>query len=132
MRDALRAGLAGLDDDTNSRTAVAACWHALLGLLAERRLGVLFLEGQQHAAYLSDDSSAVAASVDQIALDVVTRGQASGQIRSGDAGLWVAMVFGAFVGIAKSGTLPTTPITTTTPSLTADAVWALLTQKGTS
>lgn len=128
MRDALVVALTKVGDTGNSETEVHACWHALLGLLRNHRNGVLFLEGQQHAAYLTDASKSVAAEVDQIAFDVIARGQASGQIKNDRPDLLVAMVFGAFVGIARVCESPTDAVS----SFTASAAWDLIAQKAAS
>lgn len=127
MRDALLEALAALGPDPDSSAEVRACWSALLGLLFEHRTGVLFLEGQQHAAYLTDESRAIAAEVDEIAVGVVARGQAAGAIKSERPDLLVAMLFGSFVGLAKVCASPTEAIS----SFTASAAWDLISQKGT-
>jgi AcrR family transcriptional regulator len=125
MRDALLRALAGLGPAASAYDAFAACWEALLELLESRREGILFLEGQQHAAYLSEQSRAGAAEVDGIVLGVITRGQATGEIKNADAAVLVAMLYGAFVGLAKSAQ-PSSPGLV---ALTTPIAWDLISAK---
>lgn len=125
MRTVLADALAAVPASAGIRAAVDACWAALLGLLADRREGVLFLEAQQHAAYLDEQSRALAAEVDELVLSVIARGQETGAIKDVDPEILVAMLYGTFVGLAKSS-VPYGPdlVTLTTP-----LVWDLISAK---
>lgn len=124
MRDALASALADLGPSPTSKSEAFACWSALVGLLDSHRRGVLFLEGQQHAAYLNSDSTAVAQEVDAIGFGVIARGQSAGAVKPGDPRVMVAMFFGAFVGLAKLA-----HVTSDAFDQTADAVWDLIAEK---
>ena len=126
MRDALQGALAAAGSEPGAELEARACWAALLGLLHDHRAGVLFLEGQQHAAYLNDASRRVGAEVDTIAFDVITRGQKAGAIRAGDPAIFTAMLFGAFVGLAKVISSPTDDLIDST----ASAAWHLISAEG--
>lgn len=128
MRDALRAALTAAGPHPGAEVETRACWTALLGLLHDHRAGVLFLEGQQHAAYLTDESRAVGTEVDAIAFDVITRGQRAGVIKPGEPGILAAMLFGAFVGLAKVIAAPTHDLIDST----ASAAWHLISAEGLS
>lgn len=122
MRDALVTALEALGPDADAESSARACWAALMGLLADRRAGVLFLEGQQHAAYLTAESRAIGHEIDALAFGIITRGQQAGVIKSGAPEVFVAMLFGSFVGLAKILESTTDDIT----SATASAAWDLI------
>lgn len=122
MRDALSAALAAVPSNSGAEHETRACWAALLGLLHDHRAGVLFLEGQQHAAYLTDESRRVGTEVDALAFGVIMRGQQAGTVTAGDPAIPTAMLFGAFVGLAKVISSPTDDLV----SSTASAAWHLI------
>jgi AcrR family transcriptional regulator len=126
MRDALSAALTVGPENPGAEHETRMCWAALLGLLHDHRAGVLFLEGQQHAAYLTDESRSVGTEVDSIAFEVIRRGQRDGTIKPGDPAIFTAMLFGAFVGLAKVTASPTDDLV----SSTASAAWHLISSEG--
>src|SRR5262249_15002506 len=61
-----------------------------------------FLEFQQHESYLDAASAAVSEQVETAAVELVRRGQRSGEIRAGDPEGLMALADGALVGLAKA------------------------------
>lgn len=91
----------GDDEPRTAHEEFTQIWDVLRLFATERPNAFAFLEFQQHESYLDDESRALSASVDAASADFVVRGQRSGEIRSGDATMLVALVFGAFVGLGK-------------------------------
>jgi len=122
----LRGGLRGLGPGASTRDQVLAAWSALAGYAAADPDGFAFLEHQQHAAYLDDDSRALSAEVDALGADLVRSGQVRGDLRAGDPDLLVALVFGAFVGLTKVARSRGLPLGPDEVRRSGDAVWYLL------
>jgi AcrR family transcriptional regulator len=126
LLDHLLAALDPLDADAPARDRVAAVWSGLAAYADRDPDGFAFLEHQQHAAYLDDESRAVSARVDALAADLVRAGQATGEIRPGDPEVLVALAFGAYVGITKLARWRGTTPSAADVALAGDAVWHLL------
>jgi AcrR family transcriptional regulator len=122
----LLAALEPLDPDASSRDRVAAVWSGLAAYAGSDPDGFAFLEHQQHAAYLDDESRAVSARVDALAADLVCAGQATGEIREGDPEVLVALAFGAYVGLTKLARSRGATPSAADVALAGDAVWHLL------
>jgi AcrR family transcriptional regulator len=118
------------DPGAPAAAQVRAMWRGLAAYAASDPRGFAFLEHQQHAAYLDEPSRALSDRVERAAAAVVAAGQATGDVRDGDPDVLVALVFGAFVGLAKSlrasGTALDRALTPDLVASTGDAAWALL------
>ncbi len=126
LLDHLLAALEPLGPGASSRDRVAAVWSGLAAYAGSDPDGFAFLEHQQHAAYLDDESLAVSARVDALAADLVRAGQATGEIREGDPEVLVALAFGAYVGLTKLARSRGTTPSDADVALAGDAVWHLL------
>lgn len=126
LLDHLLAALEPLGPDASSRDRVAAVWSGLAAYAGSDPDGFAFLEHQQHAAYLDDESRVVSQRVDALAADLVRAGQASGEIREGDPEVLVALAFGAYVGLTKLARSRGTTPSAADVALAGDAVWHLL------
>jgi len=93
-------------DSTNAAGSIRAefsgIWRGLLRFAAAHPDAFAFLELQQHAGYLDAQSIEVARRIDQAGVAFVVRGQQAGEIRDGDPDVLVALVYGAFVGLAAT------------------------------
>jgi AcrR family transcriptional regulator len=126
LLDHLLAALEPLPADASARERVAAVWSGLAAYADSDPDGFAFLEHQQHATYLDDESLAVSARVDALAADLVRTGQAAGEIRPGDPEVLVALAFGAYVGLTKLARSRGTTPSAADVALAGDAVWHLL------
>ncbi len=118
-----------VDEDQPVRASFAGMWRGLRAFATEHPAAFAFLEHQQHAGYLDDESRAVSARVDDAAADLVRRGQRTGELRAGDPDLLVALAYGAFVGLSKN-VRAGAEISDEQFSASEDAVWDLLRAPG--
>jgi TetR/AcrR family transcriptional regulator, repressor of fatR-cypB operon len=100
-------------------------WRGLLRFAAEHPDAFAFLELQQHASYLDADSVALTDRIERAGTELIIRGQESGEIRAGDPAVLVALVYGAFVGLAAA-LRSTGGIGADQYELAENAVWDLL------
>jgi len=126
MLDHLVDALDRAGSDPTPRERVAAVWAGLAAFAASDPDGFAFLEHQQHASYLDDESLALARRIDALAEGLVREGQASGALRDDDPATLVALVFGAFVGLSKQRRSLDRPLSTTDLEAAGDAVWHLV------
>jgi AcrR family transcriptional regulator len=126
LLDRLLAALEPLPADASARERVGAVWSGLAAYADSDPDGFAFLEHQQHAAYLDDQSRAVSDRVDALAVELVRGGQATGEIRPGDPEVLVALAFGAFVGLTKLARSRGATPSAADIALAGDAVWHLL------
>jgi AcrR family transcriptional regulator len=126
MLDHLVAALTALPADASSRRRVAAVWSGLAAYAVADPDGFAFLEHQQHASYLDDESVALGRRIDAFAEDLVRDGQRAGDLRDGDPAMLVALVFGAFVGLSKQRRSGGLPLTSSDVEAAGDAVWHLV------
>ena len=126
MLEHLLEALAEAGPDASPRSRVAAVWSGLAAYAASDPDGFAFLEHQQHAAYLDDESIALAQRIDALAEGLVRDGQSAGALREGEPATLVALVFGAFVGLSKQRRALGRPLSTTDLDAAGDAVWHLV------
>ena len=126
MLDHLVAALTVLPPDATSRQRVAAVWTGLAAYAVADPDGFAFLEHQQHASYLDDESVALGRRIDAFAEDLVRDGQRAGDLRDGAPALLVALVFGAFVGLSKQRRSVGLTLTDSDVEAAGDAVWHLV------
>jgi len=126
MLDHLVASLVALPTDATSRQRVGAVWSGLAAYAVADPDGFAFLEHQQHASYLDDESVALGRRIDAFAEDLVRDGQSAGELRDGDPAMLVALVFGAFVGLSKQRRSVGVPLTSSDVDAAGDAVWHLV------
>jgi AcrR family transcriptional regulator len=126
MLDHLVAALGVLRPDATTRDRVRAVWSGLAAYASADPDGFAFLEHQQHAAYLDEDSHALACRIDAVAEELVREGQRAGDLRDGDPSMLVALVFGAFVGLTKQRRSVGLPLSHSDVEVAGDAVWHLV------
>ena len=78
-------------------------WQRLWQFATDHPEAVAFLETHHHPNYLDVQSQQISAKVADVARSFLLRGQRLGEIRSADADVLIALVFGAFVGMVKAG-----------------------------
>ncbi|GAA0929790.1 TetR/AcrR family transcriptional regulator [Virgisporangium aurantiacum] len=91
------------DADAGSiRAEFGRIWRGMLRFAAAHPDAFAFLELQQHGSYLDAESVEVTRRIEQAGAAFVVRGQQTGEIRDGDPAVLVALVYGAFVGLAAT------------------------------
>jgi AcrR family transcriptional regulator len=121
----LHERLAAPVEHASARAAFGHLWSAMRGFAAEHPAAFAFLEYQQHGDYLDAESRELIESSTRLAIDMVTGGQARGEIRAGEPAVLVALAYGAFIGLAKaqwSGV----PVSDADYAAAEAAVWDLL------
>ena len=126
MLAAVTEAVADAGPEAGTQGAVLAAWAGLAAYAAADPDGFAFLEHQQHAAYLDDESRAVARRIDDLAAGIVREGQKRGDVRDGSPDQLVALVFGAFVGLSKAARATGRPLRAADIDSSGQAVWALL------
>lgn len=101
MHDSLRKALGG---GGSEKERFLRLWQGLAELAERDPVSIRFLELQHHEDYLDDESRSLRDKVFATARDFVQEGQGSGAIRPASAGMVIALVFGAFVGMFKEST----------------------------
>ena len=76
-------------------------WRGLWRFAVDNPRAIAFIETHHHAAYLDDESRALAAEIDAQTTAFVHASQASGAIREVEPGTLLALVMGAFTGLVK-------------------------------
>lgn len=89
-------------DAGSIRAEFGGIWRGMLRFAAAHPDAFAFLELQQHAGYLDEESIDVSGRIEQAGAAFVVRGQQAGEIRDGDPAVLVALVYGAFVGLAAT------------------------------
>jgi AcrR family transcriptional regulator len=114
------------DADAGSiRGQFGTIWRGMLRFAATHADAFAFLELQQHGGYLDAESVELTRRIEQAAAAFVVRGQQVGEIRDGDPAVLVALVYGAFVGLAA--TVPAgAGLDDGRLQLAEDAVWDML------
>jgi AcrR family transcriptional regulator len=95
-------GTERIDPDESARAAFGRMWSVMHAFAAEHPAAFAFLEYQQHAGYLDDQSRQLIERSTAFAVAVVSRGQQRGEIRAGDPVVLVALAYGAFIGLSKA------------------------------
>jgi AcrR family transcriptional regulator len=126
MLDHVVEALSALPSEATSHQRVRAVWSGLAAYATEDPDGFAFLEHQQHASYLDDESVALGRRIDAFAEELVRDGQIRGDLRDGDPAMLVALVFGAFVGLSKQRRSVGLPLTDSDVEAAGDAVWHLV------
>jgi AcrR family transcriptional regulator len=113
-------------EGADTRTQFAHWWRALWSFATEHPQALAFLENHHHAAYLDAESRAIGEQVLDGARAFVRRAQRSGDIVRGDADVLIALVMGAFRGLAKALQDAGTPATPRLIAESEDRVWEML------
>jgi len=121
---------AGLDPAAPPREGFRALWWGLWRFASEHPATFRFLETQKHAAYLDERSRAVSDAVFRRASEFVLEAQLQGAVRPGDPGRWIALAFGAFVGLVKEAEQGHLTLDDRAIADTEVAVWAMLAAPG--
>ncbi|MEX2236705.1 MAG: TetR/AcrR family transcriptional regulator [Dehalococcoidia bacterium] len=104
------------------RKEFALLWRRLWQFAGDHPDALAFLEVHHHPEYLDATSRQLSEQVMKVGRAFIRRGQRVGEIRSADADVLIAMVFGAFVGMVKAG-LGTVPEQIETSE---EALWEML------
>jgi AcrR family transcriptional regulator len=121
LLDRLRVPAEGM----STRAEFAHVWAVLRDFATEHPEAFAFLEYQQHAGYLDDDSEKLTDLTNRLGAELVARGQERGEVRAGDPSLLVALAYGAFIGLAKAA-WSGLPVTAAEFDAAEAAVWDLL------
>jgi TetR/AcrR family transcriptional regulator, repressor of fatR-cypB operon len=88
--------------DVTAREGFSHWWRTLWAFATEHPRALAFLENHHHAPYLDADSHAVGDALQDGAIAFVRRAQRSGDIARADAHVLIALVMGAFRGLATA------------------------------
>jgi AcrR family transcriptional regulator len=86
----------------STRAEFARMWAVLREFATTHAEAFAFLEYQQHAGYLDDDSAKLTERSNRLGAELIARGQERGEVRAGDPNVLVALAYGAFIGLAKA------------------------------
>lgn len=114
-------------DSRELRADFDSGWDNLMAFAQECPATLAFLEHQQHAAYLDDESLRLSQQVEEIGTALISAGQDLGVFREADPRMLTALLFGAYVGLSKAGRagLDLDPAALLAAR---EAVWGLLTR----
>ena len=112
--------------DQDARIAFRGIWRRLVGFAVEFPRAFLFLETHHHSAYLDQESQQIGEELDLAIGEWVRQWQSAGEVRSGDADILVAQVYGGFVGVVRQRNQRAQALTDQLFDDTVDAAWALL------
>jgi AcrR family transcriptional regulator len=101
-------------------------WQGLWRFAQENPAAFTFLETHHHESYLDEESRALAATLLEGTREFVRRAQDSGAVRSMDADLLIALVFGSFTGLTKSTEAKRMEVTPTLIAETEECVWTMI------
>jgi TetR/AcrR family transcriptional regulator, repressor of fatR-cypB operon len=93
---------AGADPDESVRETFTRIWRQSLAFARDHPQALAFLEHQQHLNYLDEESHAVTGRSEALVVELIVRGQATGEVRDGDPAVLLALAYGAFVGLSKA------------------------------
>jgi AcrR family transcriptional regulator len=126
-KTAMRAELArDLAAGLTPREEFHRWWAGLWRFATEQPLAFRFLETHHHAAYLDEESHAVAETITRDAAAFVRRAQVAGAVRKMPPELLIALVFGAFTGMVKAAEDGGATLTRRARDISESAVWAML------
>jgi AcrR family transcriptional regulator len=112
-----------------ARDEFAHWWRALWSFAVEHPKALAFLEHHHHAPYLDAESGAIGEAVLDGARAFVRRAQRSGDVVRGDADMLIALVMGAFRGLAKALQEDGHPAGTRVVRESEDRVWEMIRAK---
>ena len=92
----------GFPGDVPAREMFRVLWQRLVEYAQRHPTAAMFLELHHHAPYLDAESRALEERVLEPVTDVIRRGQAQQALKAVDPVLLISIVYGAFIGIAKS------------------------------
>lgn len=101
-------------------------WRGLRDFARQRPTALRFLEMHHHERYLDHESRVVAAALSADITGFLRRAQAADAVRPGDPALWIALAFGAFVGLVKEAEQGRFVLDEEAFAASEEAVWALL------
>lgn len=106
------------------REAFGRVWGSMLRFAADHPDAFVFLDLQQHASYLDEESRSLSERMSAPGLAVIERGQAEGVIRPGEPVVLAVLVYGAFIGLAA--TRRVAAVGADQLAVAEEAVWHLL------
>ncbi len=118
--------LADVDQAATAAAMFRQMWLGLGHFAAAHRAGLCFLELHHHAAYLDDESRALARSIDERLAEFVRSWQQVGAVRDGAPDLLIAQTIGGFVGALRYLQSTGQPITAQLGVDTLASAWAVL------
>ncbi|MGH2404457.1 MAG: TetR/AcrR family transcriptional regulator [bacterium] len=101
-------------------------WRGLWRFARENPAAFTFLETHHHESYLDEDSRVLSASLLEGTREFVRRAQDSGTVRSMDADLLIALVFGSFTGLARAMEMKRQEATPELVAETEECVWTMI------
>lgn len=94
--------LDGFPSAANTRELFRTLWMRMAKFATEHTDAFIFLELHHHARYLDAESRAVENRMLELFTGVVTKAQASGELKPGSPRLLMGLVMGGFVGVIRS------------------------------
>jgi TetR/AcrR family transcriptional regulator, repressor of fatR-cypB operon len=94
--------LDGFPAAANTRELFRTLWMRMAKFATEHTDAFIFLELHHHARYLDAESRAVENRMLELFTGVVTKAQASGELKAGSPRLLMGLVMGGFVGVIRS------------------------------
>jgi len=123
MHDCMRAAF---DDVGTHEQRFLQLWTGLVDMAAADPTTLRFLELQHHDDYLDDESRRLGDEVFATAETFVRDGQREGVIGTGDPGVLISLVFGAFVGAFKEACAGRFGLSETDVRDAGPRVWAMI------
>ncbi len=115
-----------IDWDAPPREQFRALWAGIATWALKEPDAFRFLELHHHAAYLDEQSTALAGRAEELAAEMLKRGQALGAVREVDANVLIALVWGAFVGLMKASRDGSISVTPAVVAQAETACWDLI------
>lgn len=109
-----------------SRHTFHHIWQGLCDFAREEPEASAFLEMHHHDLYLEPESLEYRNRIRKMAYDVITEGQAKGEMRAGPPFLLAFLVTGAYIGLLKAARERGEVLTDDMITLAEDSVWKML------
>ncbi|GIJ46281.1 TetR family transcriptional regulator [Virgisporangium aliadipatigenens] len=110
--------------DEPIRARFGRMWRGMVAFAVEHPDAFAFLELQQHQSYLDAENAALTERIYAAAGELISAGQARGEIRPGDPTVLMSLAYGAFIGMCAS--MRGSGLDEERLALSENAVWDLL------
>jgi len=101
-------------------------WRGLWRFAQDNPAAFTFLETHHHESYLDEESRALDTGLLEDTREFVRRAQDSGAVRSMDADMIIALVFGSFTGLIKTTAARRLEVTAALVTETEECVWTMI------
>lgn len=118
-----RVALDGIATTTTTREQFRVLWTRMAEFAIANTNAFSFLELHHHAPYLDAESRAVENRMLELFSGIVTRAQASGELKAGSPRLLMGLVAGGFVGVIRSCIEANVPLDQADWKLAEQCLW---------